>query len=302
MYERIDDYGEFTMTSTVQYAASLAFATGSVGQRYPLTTAEQRTEFGQECANHTLELTKVNTADCGDERITIRLEDGTKDRLALDARIVPQLFGGLGLATTKALVAANSPIVKDAPTVWEAYRTVSELLVSIGEEDGGHAGCGASGSVERSVAQAIELDAIVPVAALLVPDNGMNTDLLRQNDVAKRQRLESGFFGGWNAQEHEDYLKQRFPQNFSYYKVDPNDHETYGHDGSGLLILTNEKTGYQKTGRAFAVSLFKMQQLANLLSGSDEERQRILLGFVADTVDVGAGIVTVDFPVFAQAV
>src|SRR6476660_257542 len=105
--------GDIYMPTDVVLATQLDFARGKVGQRYPLTTDEEKTAFAQECADHTKELSITDTADCGDERITIRLGDETTDPEALRMRIAPQLFGGLYLAATKAAVEADAAIVKD---------------------------------------------------------------------------------------------------------------------------------------------------------------------------------------------
>lgn len=290
-----------TNITPVVEATQLSFARGSAGQRYPLTTDQQKAEFARECDENTFNLTKFNTADCGDDRLTLALADGTTDPAALRNRIVSQLFGGEGLAATKALVAANAVAIRDAKNFTEAYMIVSNMLVDLDEEDGGHAACGASNAVEASVAKAIDFDLLLPTVGLLVPDRGDNGPLLQKNIASKRERLDAGFYGTWDAKNHEDYLASRFPQNFSFLKVDPADHEASGHDGSGLYVITQENVGYRKTGRAFGVTVPKMRELAYKLGGSDEERRRILLGFVDDTVHVGSGIVTKNFPVFAQA-
>lgn len=297
------------MTDQIQVSqvAELSFARGKVGQRYQLENDEQKADFASNLAAHSVPLTKHNTADCGDERDTVRLADGTTDPATLRERIVPQLFGGLGLATTKALLAADSPIVRDARTFSQAYQTVSELLAELGQEDGGHEDCGASKSVEASVANAIESQLLVPSVQLLVPSYEASTGWLEKNSSSKDARLQSGFYGGWDPQNHYDYLAQKFPQNFSYLKGDEADHETHGHNGSGIFVISQENVGFAKndfiedTGRqAFAVTAAKMVEMAQLLDPTEEGRMRIILGYVDDTLHVGAGIVTKDMPVFAS--
>jgi hypothetical protein len=170
----------------------------------------------------------------------------------------------------------------------------------MGEEDAGHGECGASLSVEKSVANTIDFSILVPSVGLFVPDTGFNEPLLRKNATAKEAKLLEGFFSDWSNEKHEDYLRTNFPQNFSNLLIDHNDHETFGHNGSGMLVVTGDNQGYQKSGHAFAVTLPKMREIAYRLGGSDEERHRILLGFADDTLHVGGGIVTEGFPVFAQ--
>jgi hypothetical protein len=301
MYERIESHGEFTMQVAAQYAASLTFARGAVGQRYPLTTDEQKTEFAQECAEHTIALTKVNTADCGDERPIVALADGTVDPEALAQRVTRQLFGGIGLSLTKAMVEADAAAIKDAKNIWEAYLIVSGILQKLGYEDAGHYECGASASVESSVANQIDFGMVLGATGLLIPDQGRNASLLQLNTETKQRRLQAGFYSAWNPENHLDYLNTHFPQNLATLKTDSNDHETHGHNGSGLYVVTQDGVGYQRTGRAFSVTLPLMAELAHESGGSGEERERIKLGFVDDTLHVGAGIVTEGFPVFAQA-
>jgi hypothetical protein len=128
--ERYPMHGEFMLDSvTINQVAQLGFASGKVGQRYPLVTDDLRAEFVREESANIVALTKPNTADCGDERLTVSMADGTNDPTLIRNRVAPQLFGGLGLATTKALVAANAVVIRDAKDMWGAYLTVSQLPV-----------------------------------------------------------------------------------------------------------------------------------------------------------------------------
>ncbi|MBC7582001.1 hypothetical protein H7097_04015 [Aeromicrobium sp.] len=303
MSEQLTSSGDIFMPTDIAVvaAAQLGFARGKVGQRYPLMTDKERAGFALECAVHTKLLTITNTADCGDERETIALADGTTDSETLQRRIVAQLFGGIGLAATKAVVEANAAIVKDAPDFWSAYMSVSSVLTQLGYEDAGHYGCGASKSVEASVVNQIPFEQALGGVGLLVADDGGNELLLKQNTDTKLQRLQAGFYGSWGPQAHIDHLNKTVPHNLSTLKQDPTDTETDGHNGSGLYVVTQTRQGYQKTGRAFSVTLPMMQELSQKLGGSADERRRILLGFADDTLHVGAGIVTKDFPVFAQS-
>jgi hypothetical protein len=308
MPERFVSSEIYMNTEQIEVAkvTELSFARGKVGLDERLAGPAAEAEFAQGLAAHTAEITKPNTADCGDDRETIRLADGTADPGLLRVRIVPQLFGGLGLATTKALTAANAAFIKDAKTFWEAYEKVSNTLVDMGEEDGGHENCGASLSVESSVANPIEAPTLLSAANGLIPPNERTERLLTANAAHKQDLLQAGFYSDWDSQKHADYLSARFPQNFSYLAVDP-EHRAGGHHGAGVYVIDRPNVGFAKNGmiqdtgqEAFCVTLPKMRQIANMLGGSDEERQAILLGFADDTLHVGGGIVVEGMPVFAE--
>ncbi|MGC1177402.1 MAG: hypothetical protein WA843_05010, partial [Candidatus Saccharimonadales bacterium] len=191
-------------------AAELSFARGNVGHQERLIGELAEDRFMLALGGHTAEITKLNTADCGDDRRTLRLADGTNDPQELRQRIVPQLFGGLGLATTKALVAANAVLVRDAKTMWGAYEKTSQTLLELGQEDGGHENCGASMSVESSVANALQLPTLTGAVKLFLPvDEGVEA-LLRRNSQNKQHRLADGFYSDWDPQKHIDYLVSRF--------------------------------------------------------------------------------------------
>jgi len=286
--------------------AKLSFANGNVGRRYPLVGPEAEAAFAEQLGRHTYEITIPNTADCIDERRTIRLADGTNNPAILKARVVHQLPGGEGLAATKALIAADAGLIQGTKSMWEAYEKVSTMLKEMGEEDGGHEACGASKAVQSSVAEAIHIDVLVPTVGLFVPSSSHTTDLIKRNAENKRRRLEDGFYGSWEPSKHADYLISNFPQNFSYLGVDNNDRETGGHNASAAYVVTDEGVGFGKnvfiedTGRqSFALSQRKMQQLAHMLGGSPQERDAIMIGFVDDALHVAAGLACEDMPVFA---
>ena len=289
------------MPLDVAHAAHLDFARGKVGQRYPLRTDQERAAFAQECAEHTVPLTLTNTADCGDERVTIALGDGTTDEAILAARVAPQLFGGLYLATTKALVQANAAVIKDAKSIWGAFMIIEGVLTRLGYQDAAHENCGAEAMVESSVANEVSLEGVMGTAGLIAGNDPSNRYLLTSNAARKRQLLNNGFYGDWSSAKRKEHILAEAPSNYSYLKEDPNDKETFGHNGSGLYAITQRGMGYRKTGRAFAITQPTMVEMSHLLGETDEERRRILLGFADDTAHVGAGLVAKDFPVFVQA-
>lgn len=309
MHERIATGNVYMDTEQKQVTkiAELSFARGAVGRDERIQDTLDENRFAEELASHTAEITKHNTADCGDDRRTLRLADGTEDPTLLRARVVWQLFGGLGLASTKAAVVADAAFLRDAKNIWDAYEMTSALLMSLGEEDGGHENCGASMSVEASVANPIEAPVLLATVSGLVAPTPRTETLLSANSRHKRELLESGFYSAWDADKHADYLSTRFPGNFSYLAVD-NDHHAGGHHGRGLYVVGSPNVGFAKNGmiedtgqEAFCLTPQKMRQIANLLGGSDEEREAITLGFLDDSLHVGAGIVAEGTPVFSDA-
>jgi len=309
MSERMN-YGEFMetehATSEVLKIAELSFAYGKVGERNRLETSEAEQYFANKLAEHTVPLTKTNTAFCGDDRPRVKHGDGTADPMFLQNLVVPKLLGGIGIASTKACVAADSPIVRGATSFEEAYERVQRVLAGMGEEDAGHAGCGASMAVESSVANQIPRDSLIQSIALFVPDAPELTDLIDLNTHTKQRQLDNGLYAGWDVDWHVHQLQNRYPANLSFVAVDDSDLETKGHHGSGIYVVDEENMGFAKnaftqdTGQeAFSVTQSKMVSLANRLGGSEEERVRLLLAFIDDTLHVSAGIVSKDMPVFA---
>lgn len=281
-----------TKQRQISLLANLDFARGKVGLRNPLHSDEAKVAFANERRAQIKAITKSNTAYCGDERIILRMHDGSVIYVA------SRLLGGIGLATTKALVTADAAVLRDAKSMRQAYPKVSQMLVQMGYEDAGHEGCGASQSVESSVVSSLAPETFLPVSGLF---GITNETIVKKNYTSKQRRLEEGFFGDWSAQEHQTYLIDQFPQNFAYLKVDANDHETHGHNGQGLVVITSPHVSYESDGHAFAVTTPIMAELAQKFGGSDEEVARIFAAFVDDTVHVGAGIVAPSFPVFLEA-
>jgi hypothetical protein len=131
---------------------------------------------------------------------------------------------------------------------------------------------------------------------------------VRANAQTKHERLLDGFYSDWDPQKHLDYLVSNYPQNTSFLEVDP-EHHAGGHRGRGIYLLDRENVGFAKNamiadtgeGGAYCVTVAKMRELAYKLGGSDEERAAILIGFLDDTLHVGAGIVVKDMAVFGSA-
>lgn len=294
----------------VNKAGELAFGEGKIGLNPSLEPGEE-SDFVAALGTHTRELWKQNTADCGDGRGTVRLVK-TEAGLLLVERVVPQVFGGSGLAATKAVVAADGRLVASAKTMWQAYETVSTYLYDKwGEEDSGHEGCGASKSVRSSVAQRIDSTVAAATIGLLAGSNaakGNQAALIQQNWRTASERLEAGFYDGWDPAKHVDYLSSRFPQNFSYLDQGAPDDPLAGHREVAVYVIAESGSGLAKnafieaTGwQTFAVTLPKMRQLADMLSVDKQEKDRIFLAFLDDTLQVANGLVARGLPVFTSA-
>lgn len=292
----------------IKKVAELEFARGKVGYGYELADEAAEIAHLHGLTANTLPLTVLDTADCGDERRILSMADGTSSPDVLADRVARQLFGGIGLATTKALVAANAVIVRDAKNMQQAYELTVETLGKLGYKDAAHNNCGASIGVEVSVANPIDFEALTPAVQLLVPAHIANERRLQKIGATKQQRLGEGYYSEWSPEWHVDYVTSRFPENFSNLAVDMKDTETKGHHGSSLYVITSEGRGFAKnafidsTGgqEAFCNTLSMMQELAYKLGGTDEERADILTAFADDAYHVGAGIVRKGMPAFAE--
>ncbi len=291
--------------------AELDFARGRVGQ---LLGEQEVPGFAVALGQNTHFVTKSNTAFCGDGRLTVRFaqtpEGHIDDTTAASEIVVPQLFGGVGLSATKACVAANATIIHGATSFTEAYRIVSASLFELPEkiEDAGHEDCGASGNVLSSVENEIPGESLIQGIGLFIPTTEEVIQIAGRNAVIKQRRLQAGFYADWSPADHADYLTSRYPQNFTYLKGDDNDHVAHGHHESGVYVITGDQQGFAKNQfiqntdgkEAFAVTAWMMQFLARKLGASEEERTAILVGFIDDTLHVGAGLVKPGMPVFAH--
>ncbi|MGZ6004662.1 MAG: hypothetical protein ACXWLH_00765 [Candidatus Saccharimonadales bacterium] len=294
--------------TTAVLKGRLAIGVNAEGRiKSSLETEQQMAQFGALLAEHKRPITHPYTADCMDDRTTLRLADGTNDVLTLRNRITYQLPGGLGLAVTKAGVAANAPIIRDAKTFKDAYEIFSNLLTRLGYEDGGHAGCGASKFVEDSVANTVERGILLPTIKAVRAVNEHQTEIFDRIQRNKARRLESGFYSGWDPGWHEDYLSQKFPQNFSYLQTA--DDPAHGHRANGIYFIEENGMGFAKnafhahTGQmAFGVTTNILTELVRKLSPADKLGQEtLLLAFPDDVVNVSDKLVALDMPAFADA-
>jgi len=291
---------------SVRQLATLDFARGKVGDRFPLSSSEDILTHAEMLRSRITEITKVNTAFCGDERVKVSFADGTTDPEVIEAMITPKLFGGIWLASTKACYAADASIIRDSTSFSDAAVIIGDILPKLGYELAGHVDCGANKNVKSSVENPIDEAWQFPAVRLFISpdeeDDAALHYLLSKNRQTKTSRVNAGQYDSWDPNWFETQLYDRAPQNFALMKSDPEDHELHGHNGSSLLILTQPGHGFRKNGQAFSLTTPFMRELATKLGATDEERARIQVGFVEDSLEVAAGIVIPGFPVFGEIV
>lgn len=300
--------GELEPMSDVTLVGRLPFGEGAIGKKFPLLTAEEEMAFGQELATYVRPLTITNTADCVDDRPTVALADSSIGEEEIKNRVTPQLPGGLGLAVTKAAVAADLALLRDTTGFKDAYTKMVSFLMELGYSEAAHKGCGASKLVEASIASEIpEKDIMIALPALTTV-NEQTSYYFGRNWQTKRQRLEDGYYGDWSASWHESFVSDHFPQNFSILAEDPDDHETGGHHASGLLVIQRPGFGLAKTALATATGKMAfgetpsiIPELIHKIGGSSEERARLSLELGVDPAQVLNKLVIKEFPAFVQA-
>ncbi|HLZ15037.1 MAG TPA: hypothetical protein VKQ34_03520 [Candidatus Saccharimonadales bacterium] len=265
---------------------------GNIGRGRQLELVDKQHNAEVAAARAIRPCTNRRVAYCIDERAIIRLGDITNPNVLRDI-VVPQLPGGTVLAATKAAVAANIGLVRDAADFKEAYLRVRGVLTNAGYFDAGHDDCGASKQAGTSVEQ--------PVAAGIVAENLHSLGVWRPEDerrLAQQMKQKAGladrgYFASWSPEVHRELLMKSSPEHFSFLAVDDNDHVTHGHLASGALILGEEDDGFAKnaftedTGlQLFAHSDWFARELSGVL-GVGEEVPALELAFRADLLDVG---------------
>lgn len=293
---------------TAHFVARLQIGANEPGRvKSKLENNEEIALFGEMLAEHVSTPNKVNTADCIDERITIKLGNGDADPSEMADRIRYQLPGGLILATTKAFVAADVPQIRQAKSFREAYEMTFDYLKGFGYEDGGHAKCGASALVEKSVAEAPERKILLSTVGALVNVEGENEHIFDEVQANKARKLSEGFYGGWKPEWHEGWLQRQAADNFSFLAT--NSDAVHGHYGDGLLIINSNNAAFAKnqftntTGKsAFAATMPLADTIARLAAPADEDLQkRISMAFRDDLVIIGHQLLAKDFPVYSIA-
>lgn len=290
----------------VELIGRLSFGKGELG-RGALATPQEQAEFAHELQLFVKPFTAANTADCVEDRPTVALANGETDPAVLAERVVPQVPGGLGLSFTKIAVASGAAYLRDVRSFKEAYEKTVDMLVAFGYEDAGHENCGASLAVESSVAEEVPEDDVMATLPALTTVDEQTLYYLRRNWEAKRQLLESGFFGDWDPAWREDFLAQRFPHNFAFLPKNA-DNKPIDHEAEALLVIRRPGFGLAKTGlvqatrrMAFADTPGIFTDLVRKFGGSQEEQARMLLEASVDPVQVLNGLAAETMPVFQLA-
>jgi hypothetical protein len=303
---------ELDFSMRAKFITGLPCGQGAIGKEGALETSEEFSTFAEALADNTCRLTKINTVDCVDERRTIALGDGTVDPDILANRVVAQLPGGLVLPVTKAAVAADLVVVRDAKDFTAAYLTMYELLTGLGYEDGGHKGCGASKLVEKSTEEEVEIGSLLGSLPVVMDTNDETPRVVSMNRETKRRRLSDGYYGTWSPAWHEAFLADKVPQNFSILADDPDDPVTHGHHSRGIYAVSEDGYGFAKnkfidaTGlEAFSYTVSAAntitRDIIKAIGGSDLERARLRTELGVDAPQVLNQLVVKGHPVFIQA-
>ena len=297
------------MSGRVRLIARLPFGEGQIGAAgFSLDSLADQQAFSEQLKDHIQLLSNSKTADCVDGRKIIALADGTTDPRLLIARVVPQLPGGLGLATTKAAVGANLALIRDAKSFQAAYETIHDLLTIAGYQDAAHVDCGASKNVEASVAKQLPSEVMLGTLPTLRSQAVHVGTLLAQNWQTKSHRLEAGFYGQWSSSWHEDFVSSKSPDNFSILETDTT--PTHGHSEQALIVIRDESKGLAKNsfiadsgeqvfGLTAQTPALLIKDLAKTLTVSQREMKRFLLEFDVDGPQVLNCLTAQGIPVFA---
>lgn len=296
--------GEFNMVqNSAILVAELPFGQGNIGRERRLSDEQ----LSEELETYVRPINVFNTADCVDGRTTLALADGTKDKTALIDRVTFQLPGGLVLPATKAAIAADLIIVRDAKTFKQAYLTMYDFLIEAGFKDGGHEGCGASKFVEASIVNSLDEGTITTTLGSLGKLPNSFKTLYSYNSASKQRKLNEGFYSDWDSTWHEDFLSQRVPENFSLLRAEDND--TSGHYEQGLFIVEKSGHGFAKNdfNQTTDTSVFCLttqcinilvNKIGHTISASDSEQKRFNLEMVQDSLNVLNLLADKGLPVF----
>jgi hypothetical protein len=289
---------------TVDFVARLAIGENDPSRvKSNLETEEQLHDFARSLAESLGSFTNRYTADCMEDRRNIAVGSVT-DQGLIEARVVPQLPGGLGLAAAKAASAANAAVVREAKNLEQAYVMVMDVLGRLGYSDGGHRKCGAGTFARESVEQPVATEILLPTTSAVFAINKDNEHLFHEIQANKQRKLDAGYYASWNLEWYENRLQETAPENLI--EIETKDTPTHGHEANGVILLDN--IGFKKnqfirsTGAmAFAATRSQMAELAGILGGTDEEQARLRIAFADDLINVSDKIVAKDMPVFAAA-
>ncbi len=275
----------------VQFLTRLPFGEGVIGADTKDYTAEEIEVIVQAVNTCIKPIPKQydNTADCVDGRRTIMFANGVPPLSVLERRVTHQLPGGLVLPVTKAAVAADLQLVRDAHNFQAAYETMFDFLSEAGYEDGGHTGCGASKLVEKSTAEQLPEDIVIATLPILRPQPENIASLWAANSETKHHRLNDGFYSEWSSTWHESFLESKVPHNFSI--LETQDNETSGHNEKAVVLIRQPGFGFAKnafidmTGgmQAFVQTMATapkiITDIAPKITGSELETARFLFEF-----------------------
>lgn len=265
----------------------LSFGIGKIGKDHE--TEDKLIELVEK---YRRKITRTNTAVCIDGRPDIRLADGTDSKATLRNRVLPQLPGGLFLATTKAAVAADIIATRDAKDFKQALNMVEVILTKAGYENGGHAGCGAINVVNQSALASLRAEEVFDALTALgfAVDSQKELSAIKLIVSNKKKKARAGFYD-YNPDDYTNHIKETWPENFAYLDEGDADHPTKNHEETCLFILKSDgfskNAFFEDTGlMTFAISLEIVGEVAKLLSPIAEERHRLIIAFLEDALSV----------------
>jgi len=279
---------------------------GNIGANTMLHSYEW-TQYAEDISEYNRPVTNPNTARCIDGRPFASIGPIT-DPAQLEEQVLYQLPGGVGLATTKALVAANARVVQ-GKNFRDAYEITSSLLLQLpggGIIDAGHHACGASKFVKKTAEEAVRPSEVGEMLGAIMTIEGKERAILNELFDHKKALLENGFYDEWDAASHEHFLEENFPDNFARLRVPADTSDGLdGHYEVGLFIAENggfaKNAAFEGTGKmTFAYSNELALKLANTLGTSHEERVKIYLAFYDDLVNLGGIMFANGFPIMTD--
>jgi hypothetical protein len=269
-----------------------------IGPGYVPVDEQETHDVSRAAAEATRPVTVANAAYCIDGRPYARVGD-IEDPQQLEAIVAAQLAGGTYVAATKAAVAANVAVVRDAKSFTEAFDIIAGILGRANIDDSFHEGCGADKNVtsDKQVDAATAHDIFTAAGWIEKPTeaNGNKDEraLVEQLHANRKARIDAGFYKDWSMEAHQELVRKRFPQHYAVLETshDPthNHHEggTYEMDEEGVGFAKNEFARRTGGKQLFGYTRAYAHKLADLVGGSDEERRLMRLGFDYDLLDVG---------------
>lgn len=269
---------------------NLPFGQGNLGQDHELDSYE----LGRNVESYLIPTSQINTAYCGDGRSYLRV-GGIDDQDSLDKLVVPTLFGGLGLALTRGLIAADTDYAKKSKDVVDLYFKVLNFLDIHGYSDAGHRGCAASANLENLFVNSLHPDELLTILNKITLLTNKSNLALQKNYDTKRLRVEAGYLSNWNSKLHEEVLASRYPDNFSELKTEES--PCAGHYEEAIVFINLPDVGLSKNkfnrntnSMVFTQSIDFAKVLslnmATKLGLTNEQAQRLQIELVSDGLQV----------------